>query len=56
MGAPAKKLADSIGAKLEIRLPVEALTQMALVACAADFLTSEDIGGTSEGGREPLYA
>ena len=34
--APAKKLADSVGAEVKIQLPMASLMQMASVACTAD--------------------
>ena len=47
----ARRLADSVDVKLKVQVPMETLIKMALVACAADFFTFENIIDTSEDER-----
>ena len=52
----ARRLADSVDVKLKVQVPMETLIKMALVACAADFFTFENIIDTSEDERKALFA
>ena len=51
-----EKLADLVGVRLKKQLPMEALTQMALVACTADLYTFEDIIDSPEDETKAFYA